>query len=248
MCYDYATMTQSLKDKIAIITGGSRGIGASVAKLFASEGAKVVICATDKAVLEEQSLSIKEETGNKNILPLTLDLSKTADIEMLFEETDKVFGKCDIFINNASVINTDLIEDVEDETLSNLLDVNVKAPILCCKYAFKAMKEKGGTIINVSSLSGIKGVEKFPGLSSYIASKFAIVGLTEALSVEGRPYNIRVNCIAPGGVDTRMVRTAFPNFTPVTVPDDISPTFLFLADESKSRKLTGEVIEIHCNT
>ncbi|RAP38900.1 hypothetical protein DID80_01545 [Candidatus Marinamargulisbacteria bacterium SCGC AAA071-K20] len=240
-------MSQSLKDKITVITGGSRGIGASVATLFAREGAKVVICSTSQDVLEDKAEAIKKETGNTNILAIKADVSVEEDVKHLFEQTKQHFGPCDILINNAAVISINLIEDTNAEILSKLMNVNVIGTLLCSKHAFISMKENGGTIINVSSIAGVKGVEKFPGTSAYVASKFAVIGLTEALAVEGRPLNIRVNCIAPGAVDTSMLRKAFPDFTPTTTPSDISQTFLFLADTNKSRKITGEIIEIHCN-
>src|SRR5690606_24382138 len=141
------------------------------------------------------------------------------------------------------------IEDQSLEDWERVMAVNVRGPFLCSREAFRRMKaeKKRGTIINVSSLSGIRGVEKFPGLSSYVTSKFAVTGLTESLAVEGKDYGIRVNCVAPGAVDTLMLKGAAPHLKTKTTPEDIAKIILFLADESQSGSLNGAVMEVHSN-
>lgn len=240
-------MSECLTDKVAIITGASRGIGFAVAQLFAQEGAKVIICSRHKNDIELAAAQLIKRTQNQHIYPFEADLSKEENIQDLFEFVSSSFGRLDILVNNAAMLTSGLIEDCVKNDIDALMNVNVTASILCSKYAFRLMKSKGGSIINVSSLSGIKGVEKFPGLSAYVASKFAVVGLTEALAVEGKPYQIRVNCIAPGAVKTKMLKKAFPEFIPSTEPEEIAPTFLFLANDNQSKRITGEIIEIHCN-
>lgn len=240
-------MSECLTDKVAIITGASRGIGFAVAQLFAQEGAKVIICSRNKNDIELAAEQLIKRTQNQHIYPFEADLSKEENIQDLFEFVSSSFGRLDILVNNAAMLTSGLIEDCVKNDIDALMNVNVTAAILCSKYAFRLMKSKGGSIINVSSLSGIKGAEKFPGLSAYVASKFAVVGLTEALAVEGKPYQIRVNGIAPGAVKTKMLKKAFPEFIPSTEPEEIAPTFLFLANDNQSKRITGEIIEIHCN-
>ena len=105
----------------------------------------------------------------------------------------------------------------------------------------------GGTIVNVSSLGGVRGTEKFAGFTAYTVSKFAVVGLTESLAVDGRSLGIRVNCVAPGAVDTRMKHEAAPFLDTVTTADDVARVIRFLCDDEESGALSGAVIEIHSN-
>ncbi|MBZ0256358.1 SDR family oxidoreductase, partial [bacterium] len=102
-------------------------------------------------------------------------------------------------------------------------------------------------IVHISSLAGIRGTEKFPGMSAYVVSKHGVIGLTESLSVEGRPYGIRVNCVAPGAVDTQMLREAAPQFKTETEPADIAQAILYLSDPVQAASVTGAVIEVHSN-
>jgi 3-oxoacyl-[acyl-carrier protein] reductase len=128
--------------------------------------------------------------------------------------------------------------------------INVRGSFLCAKEAFKHMKvgKRGGSIVNISSLAGIRGTEKFPGLSSYTVSKFAVIGLTESIAVEGKPHGIRANCIAPGAVKTRMLKEAAPELKTTTKPEDIAKTVLYLCDDTWSGHLTGSLVEVFSNS
>jgi NAD(P)-dependent dehydrogenase (short-subunit alcohol dehydrogenase family) len=167
----------------------------------------------------------------------------------LFAETKRKFGNIDILVNNAGVIRVRPIQEMTVDDWDAGLAVNLRGSFLCAREAFRVMKEtgRGGSIVNMSSLAGIRGVEKFPGTSAYAASKHGVVGLTEVLAVEGRGVGIRVNCVAPGAVDTRMLREGAPLLKTSTSPEDVARTILFLSDERQSRKVTGAVIEIHSN-
>lgn len=239
--------TSNLSDKVVLVTGASRGIGAAAARLFASEGAHVILCGRDMDALLEQEKQLNT-LGHGTIMAIRADFKNETAIRRLFDVISERFSKLDVLINNAGILKTAPFEEQSTVEWDETYQVNIRALMLCSQSAFRLMKpQKKGTIINVSSLSGIKGIEKFPGMAAYIMSKHAVVGLTEALAVEGKPFGIRVNCIAPGAVNTAMLQDAFPNFHSETKPSDIAPTLLFLADEQHASKLTGAVIEIHCN-
>jgi len=242
-------VSEALKDKVAIVTGGGRGIGAATARLFASEGAKVVIASRTETELAQVAQEIEGKYGQGRVLPLMLDVSDEAQVEELFAKTAQTFGPVDILVNNAATIEVKKFAEMDTETWDNVMKVNVRGPFLCSRAAFRQMGEsgRGGAIVNLSSLSGIRGVEKFPGMSTYVVSKHAIVGLTEILAVEGKPLGIRVNCVAPGAVETAMLKKAAPFLKTSTTPEDVARTILFLADNQQSRHLNGAIIEIFSN-
>ncbi|HEV2473416.1 MAG TPA: SDR family NAD(P)-dependent oxidoreductase, partial [Chthonomonadales bacterium] len=133
-------------------------------------------------------------------------------------------------------------------TWDAVIDTNLRGTFLCCREAFRVMSEqRSGVIINLSSLSGVKGVEKFPGLSAYNVSKAGVASLTEILAVEGKPYNIRVCAVSPGAVDTEMLRQAAPHLKAGMTPGDMADILLFLADDS-GRALSGINLEIFSNS
>lgn len=234
-----------LKDKVAVITGGGRGIGAATAKLFATSGAKVVIAARSSAELNDVSGRIRDAGGI--CVPMRADVTSEDDIVKLFETTSRLLGPVDILVNSAGTAVVTAVKDMSVAAWDNVLNVNVRAVFLCCREAFKYMGTRGGCIINVSSVGGLRGYEKFPGLSSYNASKFAVTGFTEALAVEGRPLGIRVNAVAPGAVDTKLLRDVAPHLRTQTSPEEIAHIILFLADETRSKAITGDIIEIKSN-
>jgi NAD(P)-dependent dehydrogenase (short-subunit alcohol dehydrogenase family) len=239
----------ALKDKFAIITGGGRGIGAATARLFVAEGANVVIASRTIYELEEVAETITAEFGPGRIVPIVADVSREEYVSNLFARSASKFGPVDILINNAAIVEKEEFINFDIDAWDKVMAVNIRGPFLCSREAFRQMAaaERGGTIINMSSLSGVRGPEKFPGMSSYIVSKHAITGLTESLAVEGKPLGIRVNCVAPGAVDTAMLKKAAPFLKTSTTPEDVARTLLFLADEKQSRHLNGALIEIFSN-
>jgi 3-oxoacyl-[acyl-carrier protein] reductase len=125
--------------------------------------------------------------------------------------------------------------------------VNIRAPLLLTQEFMRRIGKAGGSVVNLGSLGGIRGTVKFPGLTPYVATKFAIAGLTEALAVEGRSIGVRVNAVAPGAVDTEMLRKAAPHLKTETHPEDVAKVIVYLCDAEESGPLTGTVLEIHSN-
>lgn len=231
------------KGKTAIITGGGRGIGAATAKLFASEGAHVVMAARTVFEIKDIENQIRRDRGDA--LAIATDVSQEESVKNLFEKTKQEFGPVDILINNAGVLSLREITAMTLAEWKQILDINLTGSFLCGREAMGHMKNagKGGVIINVSSISGLRGWEKFPGMAAYVASKFGLVGLTEVLAVEGKPFGIRANCIAPGAVATRMLEQSAPGFKAGATPEDIARFILSLCEGD----VTGSVLEIDCN-
>ena len=156
-------------------------------------------------------------------------------------------GPVDILVNSAGAIAQARFEDLDAATWDHVLGVNLRGVFLCSREAFRAMIPRGGgVIVNLSSLSGVKGVEKFPGLSAYNVSKYGVAGLTEILAVEGKPHHIRVVAVSPGAVDTEMLRVAAPHLKPDMTPDELARILLFLVGPD-ARPLSGSNIEIFSN-
>lgn len=235
-------MPQTLKNKLALVTGAGRGIGAATAHLLAERGAKVIICSRNIDELQDviDTCSVPENIEFKQ-----LDLSHETQIDDLFSYIKYTYGKLDILVNNAGVVYVSPITSFSSEAWDHTFAVNVKAVAICSKYAFMLAPEAGASIVNVSSIAGIRGVDKFPGWSSYVASKFAVIGLTEALASEGKDKHVRVNCIAPGAVDTKMLADCAPHLKTNTLPSDIAKHIVYLA--AYSGKLTGSTMEIFSN-
>jgi 3-oxoacyl-[acyl-carrier protein] reductase len=183
----------TLKNKVAVVTGSSKGIGASIAKHFAAAGAKVVVnYASSKEAADKVVKSITENGGAA--IAVQADISQEADVIRLFEETRKVFGKIDILVNNAVAQGYAPIEQISIEAFHQSFNVNVLGPILTIQAALKLFGDKGGNIINISS-----GASKYPlpNASLYSSTKAALDAFTIALSKELGTKNIRINSILP---------------------------------------------------
>lgn len=244
-----SSITQVLENKIAIITGSGRGIGATTAQLFARQGAKVILTSRNPNELQEVANKIEQEMGPGRTLLFAGDISDEIFVTNMFSEIEKRWAPIQILVNNAATVEVADFINLKTETWDDILRINLRGPFLCSREAFRQMEKskQGGCIVNLSSLGGIKGTEKFPGLSAYVVSKHGVVGLTESLAVEGKKYNIRVNCVAPGAVDTALLKKAAPFLKTKTTTEDIAKVILFLCDESQSRAVTGSVVEIHSN-
>lgn len=187
-----------LDGKVAIITGGSAGMGASNVKMFVKEGAKVVF--TDLNIEDGQKLA--EELG-ENAIFMEQDVSKSADWDKVIEKAEAEFGPIDILVNNAGIALTLPLEEMTEEQYQKVIDVNQLSIFLGMKKVLPSMKKtKAGSIINVSSIAGMAGMQ---GGMAYSASKFAVRGMTRSAAAELGQYNIRVNSVHPGAIQTPMI-------------------------------------------
>lgn len=198
---------------VAIVTGGSQGIGFETACLLAKEGYSVVICSRHPANLARAARKIKEKIKPAKILTVKADVSKPKDVQNLVKRTVKKFGRIDALINNAGVLVSKLLIETSEKEWNKLLDTNLKGIFLCSKEVVRhIIKQGGGTIVNISSEAGRSG---FRNLSAYCASKFGVIGLTESLAMEVNKYKIRVVAICPGPVETKMQKEYLDNFAPL---------------------------------
>jgi 3-oxoacyl-[acyl-carrier protein] reductase len=235
----------SIQGRIAIITGAGRGIGRATALRFAREGARVVLFSRSPTHLDEIAAEIAR--AGFPVLTIAGDVSSEEDVHALFQQAMQAHGRVDILVNCAGIVASQPFLEMDASTWDRVIAVNLRGTFLCCHKAFRIMAaQHSGVIVNLSSLSGIKGVEKFPGLSAYNVSKAGVAGLTEILAVEGKPYNIRVCAVSPGAVDTEMLRQAAPHLKAGMTPDDMAEILLFLAGDS-GRMLSGTNIEIFSN-
>lgn len=228
-------MSQDVHDKVVIVTGASSGIGRATAELLESRGARVVAFARTKAKLDTI----------KGALAVAGDASGEADIERLFATCESRLGPCDILVNAAGMIDPGELVNVSPEQWDRMFAVNVRSIFLTSRRALPKMIERGsGAIVNVASISGVSGPEKFPGFVSYCASKAAVIGLTEALAVEVKGKGIRVNCVSPGSVDTAMWAQASGGAPASMTPAEIAATILFLATDA-SRPMNGQNLNVY---
>jgi 3-oxoacyl-[acyl-carrier protein] reductase len=241
-------MSGSLQGKVAIVTGASKGIGAAIARGLAAEGASVVVnYASSKAGADKVVAEI-EKAGGKAVA-VQGSVAKAAEVKQLFVEADEAYGRLDILVNNAGVYQFAPLEDVTEAEYRRQFDTNVLGPILATQEAVKRFGEKGGSVINVSSVASTKGL---PGATLYGATKGALDQVTRNHAIELAPKMIRVNTIAPGGVETEGTHSAGiigSDFEKQMVadtplgrlgqPDDIAEVAVFLASDA-SRWITGE--------
>jgi 3alpha(or 20beta)-hydroxysteroid dehydrogenase len=228
-----------LEGKVALISGGARGIGATAARLFASEGASVVL----GDVLDGDAKATADEIG-ANALALRLDVTSEEDWAAAVAEAEARFGRLDVLVNNAGILAFGTIEGTSPEDFMRIVRVNQLGAFLGLRAAVPAMRRAGGgSIVNVSSVEGITGG---PALAAYASTKFAVRGLTKVGAVELGPHKIRVNAVCPGGIDTPMVRGSGTEgmdldalFAGVPLgragrPDDVANVMLFLASDDSS--------------
>ena len=192
-----------LMNKVAIITGGSSGIGRAAALLFAKEGANVAIADTDLKGAEETLNLIRKE--HLDALLIKTDVSKATEVQNMVYRTIEKYGKIDILVNNAGVVRVGSLDDYTEDDFDLLFKVNVKGVFLCCKHVVPHMKkQKSGVIVNLASIAAHVGQVNH---SLYCASKAGSLAMTRALALDLAPYNIRVNSISPGATDTPMLRS-----------------------------------------
>ncbi len=250
-----------LQDKVALITGGGKGIGRATALLFAKEGAKVVVNGTDKEAIDRVTQEINESGGQA--LVYQADISDEALVRQMIERTLTEFGKIDVLVNNSGIAGpTASVVKVSREDWDRTLAINLTGAMLCAKYALPNMIERqSGAIINITSVAGLGG---YALRSPYCASKWAMIGLSKTLALEVGQYGITSNAIAPGPVRGPRIEGVIRNraqemgrtveevereymgmttLKRMVENEDIAAMALFLASD-EGRNITGEVINI----
>ncbi len=240
-----------LKDKVAVVTGGTRGIGYAIVKKYLENGAKVVLFGSRKETVEKALASLKEINPLWEVEGDYPDLTDAEAVKNAILKIKDKFGKIDILVNNAGISDSTKIENYEPGRFEQVMSINVTAIYNAIQPTVSIMKEQGGgCIINTSSMVSISGQ---PGGVAYPASKYAVNGLTWSLARELGPCNIRVNAVAPGITKTDMV-AALPeqmiqpliNTIPlrrIGEPEDVANAFLFLASDMAGY-VTGEILSV----
>jgi NAD(P)-dependent dehydrogenase (short-subunit alcohol dehydrogenase family) len=226
--------------KVAVITGASAGIGRACAELLVRRGARVAIFARSEQKLREIAAAHGE-----SVIAVPGDVADLDAIDRLFDRTERELGACDILINNAGMIDPALMTETTPEQWDRMFAVNVRSVYAACRRALPAMLKRGsGSIVNVSSISGVIGPEKFPGHVSYCASKAAVIALTEALAVEVKDRGVRVNAVSPGSVDTAMWAEASGGAPAAMTAAEVAETIAFLASD-RSRPMNGQNLDVY---
>lgn len=237
----------NLKDKVAVVTGGNRGIGKGIALALAQAGASVAICGTNEATLGETAAEM--ERAGVNSMALKVDVSKGDEVEAFSKAVLEKFGKTDILVNNAGITRDNLLLRMGEGEWDEVLATNLKSAYLMTKFFVKPMmKARQGRIINITSVSGVKGNA---GQANYAASKAGLIGLTKTTAREFASRNITCNAVAPGFIQTDMTKALGEKVQQEVVAQiplgylgetsDIAQTVLFLASDG-ARYITGQVI------
>ncbi len=243
-----------LKNKVVVITGARRGMGKADALLFSRAGAKVVVSDISQEECQKVVDEIKKEGGQA--MAVKCDVSKKIEVDNLIKTATDKWDRVDVLVNNAGIVDFKPFVDLSEADWDKVLDINLKGYFFCAQAAVKEMiKQKSGVIVNIASVAmGQQGIG-FVGLVHYCASKGGIVAMTEALAAELAPYNIRVNAIAPGAIDTPMADST--KMDPAALqgtlsriplkrmgkPEEIANTVLFLASDASSY-ITGATIVV----
>ena len=239
----------SFSGKVVLITGGSRGIGFSTAKLFSENGAHVIITSKDKSRLEKSASNLVNTIG------ISADIKNEVDVKNVIEQTIKKFGRLDVLVNNAGIFpKIKKLHEIDESEWQEVLDVNLTGQFRFTKAAIPYLKKTSGSIINISSDAGLKAYQGF-NADAYSAAKAALIILTKCWALEYSKDKIRVNCICPGVVDTDMTkpflktekdREFMDNEHPIGrmgQPEEIAKAVLFFASNDSSWT-TGAVLAV----
>ncbi len=240
-----------LEGKVAIVTGGTRGIGLAIVKAFLEEGASVALFGSRKETADKAVSELKAENADAKVIGLSPDLTSYEEVEKAVAKVKETFGKVDILANNAGISARESIYDYDPKAFENIINLNVNAVFYCAKAVAPIMKAQGGgSIINTSSMVSIYGQ---PSGAGYPTSKFAVNGLTKSLARELGKDNIRVNAVLPGVTRTDMV-AALPKeivdriastipLGRVGEPEEVANAFVFLASD-KASYITGATLTV----
>ena len=242
----------NFKGKTVLITGASRGIGRECALEFARQGASNIIIGYNKSEAQALELDAILKEQGVNSLALQADIRSKTEVNLMFRRAQAAFGPVHILVNNAGISGFSLVTDITEEMWDEMMDTNIKGMYLCCKEALPDMiSEKDGAIVNISSIWGQVGASCEV---HYSASKAAVIGLTKALAKELGPSNVRVNCVAPGVIQTDMLAVVDPQIqeelkeeTPLMklgTPSDIAKSVCFLCSPAASF-ITGQVLGVN---
>lgn len=240
-----------LKDKVAIVTGGSRGIGFATVRAFLQEGAAVVLCASRQETADKAVAQLKEEFPEAKVEGIWPSLGSYGEVKAAFDKVAEQYGSVDILVNNAGVSESTPFSAYTEETFDKVMELNVKGTFNCSKAAADIMEKQGsGVILNTSSMVSISGQ---PSGVAYPTSKFAVNGFTLSLARELGPKGIRVNAVAPGITETDMMKAVpkeviEPMIARIPLrrlgqPEDIANAFVFLASERASY-ISGVVLSV----
>lgn len=240
-----------LQNKVAVVTGGTRGIGLAIVEKYLENGARVILFGSRKETAERAVASLKEKNPDWDVAGMSPDLNTPEEIASAFSQITATYGSLDILVNNAGISQSTPLYDYKPEELEKIMNLNVMSILYASQAAARIMKEQGGgVILNTSSMVSIYGQ---PSGVGYPASKFAVNGITKSLARELGKDHIRVNAVAPGITETDMVR-ALPDamikpliqtipLGRVGKPEDVANAFLFLASDMASY-VSGEVLSV----
>ncbi len=246
--------TNDLQGKIVVITGSGSGVGRRIAYDLGQLGARLVLCDISQEQMEETAKQLEFSSLIEQVLLVKTDISSISDVQHLYQETEKCFGKVDVLINCAGIWDESDIEEISENQLERIFGINLKGTLLMCQGAFSLMRKYGveGSIVNIASTAGEFG--SIRPAAHYAASKGGIIALSKSLAREGAKNNIRVNVVSPGPLDTPMFKISNDEqrrtigertlLGRMGRPEDISNGVLYLAS-SASSWVTGEVLRIN---